>query len=161
MKAWKIRTLLLGIAAMAFFAMACAASLKAPDPQTRVIYMSAVEWKGTTNVAKEPFPADEVLPVGGGYKLVAPNENGDWQAQTYRWEPGTIVVYEGDTVTLKIFGVNGDKHPTVIEDYGVTFEVTRGRLTTVEFKADKTGIFRFVCQAHLPSMTGEIVVLPR
>jgi plastocyanin len=125
----------------------------------RTITMVAVEPKGGTSVDKEPFPNDP-LPEGGGYILKAPNAEGRWEVSTYRWEPNQIIVNEGDEVTLEILGVNGDEHPSVIDGYDISFTVKRGQLTTVTFTADKTGVFPFRCGVHMPSMTGELIVLP-
>lgn len=144
---------------LGLLAGACAAGTSAPA-SARVIYMSAVEYKGGTDVAKEAFPASAV-PVGGGYILKEPKD-GRWETSTYRFEPGMVVVQQGDTVELHIWGVNGAQHPGRIEGYaGTDFNVTRGQLTVVKFVADKAGIFRILCDAHLPSMTGQLVVLAR
>ena len=125
----------------------------------RTITMVAVEPKGGANVDQEPFPTDP-LPEGGGYELKAPNAEGRWEVSTYRWEPTQIIVNQGDEVTLEILGVNGDEHPTVIDGYDISFTVKRGQLTTVTFTADKAGVFAFRCGVHMPSMTGELIVLP-
>ena len=125
----------------------------------RTIYLAAIEPKGSTTVEKEPFP-DEALPPGGGYVLKEPDDTGTWTVETYRWLPGEITVVQGDEVTLEILGINGTSHPTTLEGYDLSFEVERGKLTTVTFTADKAGIFRFVCSVHSPSMTGTLVVLP-
>ncbi|MBI2875128.1 MAG: hypothetical protein HYY09_08565 [Firmicutes bacterium] len=132
---------------------------KAPTATKRIIYMSAVEYKGSTSVEKEPYPG-QPAPPGGGYKLEEPKD-GNWTNSTYRWEPGNITVYQGDTVELNIWGVNGKEHPSSIEGYVSTFSVKRGQLTKVSFTADKAGIFAINCTAHVPSMQGQLVVLPR
>ena len=129
----------------------------AANPKT-VIYMSAVEYKGSTN--SEPFPS-AAPPPGGGYILKPPDENGKWETSTYRWEPGTIMVKQDDEVELWIWGVNGAQHPSYIENYVPQFTVTRGNLTVLNFKADKAGSFRIHCDAHQPSMEGQLVVLPK
>lgn len=128
-------------------------------PETRTIYMSTVEYKGSAAVDDEPFPAHSP-PPGGGYALRGPAD-GRWASETYRFEPGMIVVNQGDTVELKIWGVNGASHTSVIEGYGTRFTARRGRLTTVTFTADKAGIFRIVCHDHRPSMEAQLLVLPR
>lgn len=152
-------TRIVGIAAAAAIVLAACGSANAPAATKRTIHMTALEYKGSTEVAKEPFPAAEV-PGGGGYILKKPVD-GKWETSTYRWEPGTIVVYQGDDVELKIWGVNGADHPARIEGYGNAFNVKRGQLTTVTFKADKPGVFRILCDVHNPSMTGTLVVLGR
>lgn len=132
----------------------------AVQPAKRTIFMAAIEPKGSTTVENEPFPTAE-LPPGPGYMREAPDAKGRWTIQTYRWLPGTVVVNEGDEVTLEILGVNGPQHPSVIEDYGVGFVVRRGEVTRVTFKADKVGIFDIVCEVHRPAMIAQLVVLPR
>ena len=129
------------------------------QPTQKTFYMTAIEPKGTTSVDKEPFPA-VALPAGGGYALKPVNEEGKWTVETYRWNPSVIVVNEGDEVTLEILGVNGALHPATIEGYGIDFTVQRGQLTTVTFIADKAGTFRIACSTHVPSMTGQLIVLP-
>lgn len=130
------------------------------QPTDRTFYVAAVEPKGTTSVDKEPFPTQS-LPAGGGYALDEPDKDGKWVVETYMWEPSVLVVHQGDRVTLKILGVNGAAHPSEIQGYGIQFEVKRGQLTTVEFTADKVGTFQIICQAHQPSMTASLLVLPR
>lgn len=154
--------LALGVAVAALLLVASACAREAGtglEPAERTIYMSAVEPKGSTTADKEPFPTAE-LPAGGGYKLEQPDDEGAWTASTYRWLPNDVVVVQGDEVTLEIFGVNGESHPSTIEGYGIDFEVKRGQLTTVEFTAEKPGIFRIVCHVHQPSMAGNLIVLP-
>ena len=125
----------------------------------RTIYMAAVEPKGGTSVDSEPFPT-EPLPAGPGYKIVEPNDDGRWEVSTYRWMPGTIVVTEGDEVTLEIVGINGAEHPFTIEGHDVTGTVTRGSVTTVGFTAGPAGAYRIICATHQPSMNADLIVLP-
>lgn len=152
--------LAVGLVALALLAGACAgASGTGLEPGERTVYMAAIEPKGETSVGEEPFPTTP-LPAGGGYGLEEPDADGTWGVETYRWLPGEVTVVEGDRVTLELFGVNGASHPATIEGYGIDFEVKRGQITTVEFTADKPGIFRIMCQVHQPTMTGSLVVLP-
>ena len=129
-------------------------------PQERTIYMAAIEPKGGTTLDKEPFPAKQ-LPPGGGYALKPPDETGKWVVETYRYIPGTVVVNEGDTVTLEIVGINGKEHPFHIDGYGNIGVVKRGEVTRVTFLADKPGIFKISCQIHRPSMEADLVVYRR
>ena len=90
-----------------------------------------------------------------------PDETGKWVVETYRYDPGTVVVNEGDTVTLEIVGINGKEHPFHIEGYDVSGVVKRGEVTRVSFLADKPGIFKISCEIHRPSMEADLVVLKR
>lgn len=153
-----VRAVLVAGIAASLVVGACVTS-GAPAAAKRTIYMSAVEYKGSTEVAKEAFPAAAV-PPGGGYIKKAPVD-GKWETSTYRWEPGVVVVYQGDDVELQIWGVNGAEHPGKIEGYEKAFNVKRGQLTTISFKADRAGVFRILCDVHPPSMTGTLLVLAR
>jgi heme/copper-type cytochrome/quinol oxidase subunit 2 len=128
-------------------------------PVERTIYMAAVEPKGGVNVDQEPFPS-EALPSGGGYALKEPDGNGRWEVETYRWDPSTIVVNQGEVVTLEMIGVNGKQHTFEIEGYDLAGVVRRGYITRLTFTADTAGIFRLICATHKPSMQANIVVLP-
>ncbi len=157
---------LLGVMTVIIVALAACGTTSSADSAPavqaakRTLYMAAVEPKGSTTVDKEPFPTTE-LPQGGGYGRKAPDQDGRWEVSTYRWSSGTLIVNQGDEVTLEIVGVNGKEHPTVIEGYDVAFKVQRGQVTRTTFTADKAGIFNIVCHAHRPSMTAQLVVLPR
>ena len=125
----------------------------------RVIYMQAMEPKGTTSASKEPFPG-KTLPKGSGYIIKPPNKAGKWQVSTYIFNPTQVIVNKGEKVVLKILGINGSKHTVSIERYAKKpFLIKRGKLTDVSFVADKAGVFRIDCAEHPPSMTGEIIVL--
>jgi heme/copper-type cytochrome/quinol oxidase subunit 2 len=148
--------------AVSFGCTALAAAAAQPTasqpPKHRTIYIAAIEPKGGTHVDQEPFP-DEPLPSGGGYGLRKPDDKGRWEVSTYRWEPGTIVVNQGDKVTLEIVGINGDEHPFTIEGYWISDVARRGRITRVTFTADKAGIFKIICRKHAPAMQADLVVL--
>ena len=152
MKAW-ITVLALAAAGIAL-APANAAAEK------RVFTIAAVEPKGGVTVDKEPFPT-EALPAGGGYVLNKPDSNNRWEVSTYLWTPGQIIVNEGDEVTLEFVGINGAAHPTSIKGFDKSFVLKRGTVTRVSFVADKPGVFPIECHTHRPSMTAEIIVLPR
>ncbi len=126
----------------------------------RTIYMAAVEMKGGTQQDKELFPP-VALPAGGGYIKTPPNTSGRWEVSAYQWSPGTIVVREGEAVTLEIVGVNGDVHPSTIPGLVESFTVKRGEITRVTFTAGKAGIYPVICTKHRPNMQGALVVLPK
>ena len=134
----------------------------APWAQTtgRVIYMAAVEMKGGTQKDKEPYP-ETPLPSGAGYAKTPPNAAGRWEVSAYQWSPGSIVVQQGETVTLEIAGINGDVHPSTIPGLVDSFTVKRGEITRVTFTAAKPGLYPVVCTKHLPGMQGTLVVLPK
>ncbi len=128
--------------------------------QGRVIYMAAVEMKGGAQQEKEPYPKVP-LPEGEGYVKTPPNTAGRWEVSAYQWSPATVVVQQGETVTLEIVGVNGDMHPSTIPGLVESFTVKRGEITRVTFTANKAGIYPIICTKHRPNMQGVLVVLPK
>jgi plastocyanin len=129
--------------------------------EKRFFTVLAVEPKGGTTVDKEPFPTGS-LPPGGGYVIKQPDaRTSRWEVSAYVWQPAQIVVNEGDEVTLEFVGINGAAHPTTIAAFGQTFVVNRGEARRITFTADKAGIFGIICSTHQPSMSGELVVLPK
>ena len=154
-----------GITAIGVASFAVATSDAKASVKTRMIYMSAVEWKGSSNISKEPYPTAK-LPAGGGYESFAPgspevaSKPGDWAVETYRFDTAVVAACKGERVVLKIFGVNAKSHEIVIPDFGKSFTVYRGQLATAVFKANKTGIFPITCITHRPSHTADLVVLP-
>jgi nitrosocyanin len=80
------------------------------------------------------------------------------------WVPGPVVVYKGDTVKIK--AINNVKseppvHGLAIEAYGIQAVVNVGKPESIEFKADKAGIFPISCHLHPPHVGTELVVLDR
>jgi plastocyanin len=79
--------------------------------------------------------------------------------EVYAFSPSTITVVEGDTLHLTLLNPEDDAHSFMLPDLAVPM---RGQSTTaVTYVARKAGIFPFVCaiQAHLPMMSGQLVVL--
>ena len=78
------------------------------------------------------------------------------------WTPGTYVVRKGDKVRFKLFNrVPGDPnvHGFAIDEFNVKVDVYRGKPETVEFVADKAGIFRIWCHLHPAHLPGQMAVL--
>lgn len=148
------------IAAMGIATACLATFVSEAAAEKRFFTVAAVEPKGGVTTDKEPFPV-EALPVGGGYVLNKPDSNNRWEVSTYLWTPGQIIVNEGDEVTLEFVGINGASHPTTIKGFGKNFLLKRGSATRVSFVANKAGVFPIECATHRPSMTAEIIVLPR
>ncbi len=155
-----------GIVAIGAASVAVSDGNAKADVKTRMIYLSAVEWKGSTNVSKEPYPTAP-LPAGGGYETFPPGDPehagkpaGTWAVETYRFDSAVVAACKGERVVLKIFGVNAKEHVTTIPAFGKNFTIRRGQISTVVFRVPNTGIFPIVCITHRPSHTADLVVLP-
>ena len=109
--------------------------------------------------AEQP-PVNSTIPTGGGFKITEPNKAGAWDFRSFTFAPDQIVVNQGDKVTLHFIGVQGVHHVITVDGIG-TFELKRGQINTVSFVANNPGIINYVCHVHLPTMAGQILVLPK
>jgi nitrosocyanin len=75
------------------------------------------------------------------------------------WEPPTLVVKKGDIVKLKLINKLEQEHGYRIAEFKVEKVVQGGQADTVEFTADREGIFTIDCQLHL-HVQGQLIVLP-
>ena len=74
-------------------------------------------------------------------------------AKSYRFDPSTIVVEAGDTVTW----TNNDNFThTVKLDGGPDHKVGRGDSVAIRF--DKPGTYHYVCTLHSHDMHGTVIV---
>lgn len=81
------------------------------------------------------------------------------------WVPGTFIVKKGDKVKITLVNTApSGVHAFAIEGYEEATKVSvnnkEGDNTkTVEFTADKAGIFRVWCPMHAPHVGGQLLVL--
>lgn len=154
----------------AWAAMLAIASLVFPayGAEVREFYIETVHFDGNATTAgdadhpAEAFP-DSTLPAkDGGLSLTPPNPAGNWKMRAFAFVPSQLMVGRGDSVRLHFVGVHGVTHPIHIEgkDVNEKFTLTRGKVHTVNFTAKTAGIIEIECYAHLPSMRGQVVVLP-
>lgn len=87
----------------------------------------------------------EIHMVTGEFKTKLPNGK---EIESYRWDPGTIFVKQGEKVNLVISGVNGSEHPFTIEGTEVKGVVTKGEDTIVPLQFKKDGVYRLICHTH-------------
>ncbi len=83
--------------------------------------------------------------------------------EVYGFDPGTIVVTQGEVVTISIRNLEGgpdDLHSFTLPAYRIDRAVPPLATVNVTFKADRAGVFSFYCDHHAPWMSGEFVVLP-
>jgi nitrosocyanin len=82
---------------------------------------------------------------------------------TKLWLPSTIVAKRGAKVVLKLVNnvpSDPNQHGFAIPDYKIAEIVNRGEPKTLEFVADKVGVFPIICQLHPAHVGGQLVVLP-
>ena len=80
--------------------------------------------------------------------------------EVYAFSPSTLTVMVGDTIHFTFINPEDDVHSFVLPDLAVSLPPQR--ITHATYVARRAGIFPFVCavQAHLPMMSGQLVVLP-
>ena len=80
--------------------------------------------------------------------------------ELYAFVPSTLTVVEGDTVRFTFVNPEDDEHNFVLP--GLVAELPGQSVTEATWRADRAGIFNFVCTipAHMPEMYGQVVVLP-
>jgi plastocyanin len=135
------------------------------------IFMNVVEYKGSTSTEKLAPPAVNPATLSKGYVLKAPGEADKtapqvWEIDSYALTPGFVTVQQGDTVTLQVLVVNGDKHEVGVlapDGQVVVPRATwnRGVEYRVSFVAEKVGTYKLSCATHEPTMTANVFVLPR
>jgi nitrosocyanin len=78
------------------------------------------------------------------------------------WVPATLVVKKGERVRINLVNkvpTEPNQHGFAIAAFGVQAVVTRGEPQTVEFLADRPGIFPITCQLHPAHVGGQLLVL--
>ncbi|GIW39704.1 MAG: hypothetical protein KatS3mg076_0281 [Candidatus Binatia bacterium] len=77
------------------------------------------------------------------------------------WIPSTLIVEKGDRVRITLLNKvpsDPNQHGFAIPDYGIAEVVTRGESKTVEFVADKAGVFPITCHLHPAHIGGQLLV---
>jgi nitrosocyanin len=80
------------------------------------------------------------------------------------WVPATIIAKKGEKVRVKMINkVKSDPnvHGFAIPDFNVKVDVYRDKPETVEFTADKAGLFRIWCHLHPAHLPGQLLVLEK
>jgi heme/copper-type cytochrome/quinol oxidase subunit 2 len=120
-----------------------------------------IGWQNAKPASSAPAPAAMgsqprvIQLVTGEFKATADNGQG---LESYRWDPGTIVLRKGETVELQISGINGQSHPFVIEGLNISGTVHKGKTTKITFTPKEAGIFPIICQTHdVPKNGGPMV----
>lgn len=75
-----------------------------------------------------------------------------------------ITVHKGDKITIHFINPAEepeDRHTFTMESpYKMNYDIAGGESTTFSFSADTVGTFTYYCSYDLPSMVGQLVVLP-
>ena len=76
-----------------------------------------------------------------------------------------LEVNQNDNVTVYFYNMEaptGDRHSfTINAPYDVNLDLGQGKNGSVSFVAKEIGIFRYYCEYHEPTMSGQLVVMPK
>jgi plastocyanin len=161
-----VLTTSIGIAAVS---LAIATGLLVPSPSGQAIAQQQSSNMTTTTQSVMPASSNKTFYVFSG-EVEGLNETaakipGDIYSQH------SIVVNRGDNVTVYNYnteeveveaGAAAERHSFTIDaqPYRVDIDLAPGESGNATFTADQEGIFPYYCKYHLPTMTGQLVVLP-
>ena len=77
------------------------------------------------------------------------------------WLPSSVIVYEGDEVTLTLLNKLDDPHGFRIEAFGIEEVVQPKSITTVKFTAKEAGLYAYICHIHPPHIGGQMLVVKK
>jgi nitrous oxide reductase len=76
-----------------------------------------------------------------------------------------LEVNQNDNVSIYFYNMEaptGDRHSfTINAPYNVNLNLEQGKNGSISFVANEPGIFRYYCEYHEPTMSGQFVVLPK
>lgn len=78
------------------------------------------------------------------------------------FSPDIIEANTGDNISIHFYNLDAtDSHTfTMGSPYNIDKVVAPGQNATFKLKAAEEGIYRFYCRFHLPTMEGQLIVLP-
>ncbi|MBX6331840.1 MAG: hypothetical protein IRY91_08335 [Gemmatimonadaceae bacterium] len=125
------------------------ATASAYTPHVREVTVTTVPLLVKEAVHLYPFLAPDFAPGG----VLAGKE-------VYAFVPSTITVIEGDTIHFTFVNPEDDAHSFVLPDLALA--LPGQSITHATYVARHAGISPFLCSiaAHLPMMSGQLVVLP-
>ncbi len=145
-----------------------ACGVSGAEPGAVTFDIELIEVKGATDGITAP--AVDPAGLSAGYRFKAPGDyDADnpekWQVSTYMFSPGAMSAIQGDEVTPRMFGVNGDNHDVWVEApdgsiAAAVVNIQRGREVTVSFTADQAGHYKLLCGTHAPTMQRNILSIP-
>jgi len=88
------------------------------------------------------------------------NEQGEEETalvELHQWNPNLIVVNKGDTVVLNISNPRKNTHAFTIPEFGIATKILEPRTgsETIQFVADKAGVFTFACGLPYNAANGQ------
>lgn len=143
-----------------------AAAPAAGPANPRHFHVITVHLDGATGIqASAAHPAEayptQPMPAGGGLLLRPLSQEGNWSVRAFVFQPSQIVVMQGEPVTLTFVDIQGPSFRIAVDGVAEPIAIRRGEVRSVTLPAERPGRIGFRSLDHAPSMSGEILVLPR
>lgn len=129
-----------------------------------VISIAAVgyAYAAQTSLSSKPLRAE---PQTRGFTVVSTTANFDDEAVGIPHDifvPTQIIVNQGDKVIIHFYNTEDkpENHTFTLLAYNINVDLGMGQKQDISFVANQAGTFPFVCTYHLPTMVGQLVVLP-
>lgn len=120
---------------------------KAFQGQMATLQQQAI--KAAATLATAVGPMTQTFQIALGEVKIAEEVDGKdvLTGESHRWEPDVLVVNKGDKVVLEVLNPRSRIHSLVLKEFGVDTKDLQPRTgkATVEFVADKAGVFQFTC----------------
>ena len=130
-----------------------------PPSNSHAIYLTAVEFKGSTTTDKLAPPQVDPTKLSHGYAYKGPGQADPaarerWEVATYQFSPSFMTVQQNDSIMLSVFIANGDHHEVELTDPDGESIIAkaawdRGREYTAFFQTRKVGTYRLdLCRSQ-------------
>jgi hypothetical protein len=96
-----------------------------------------------------------------GPASVAPGAEGQWSMCAFMFSPAQVVVHQGERVALSFVDVQGPSFRIAVDGLAEPIAIRRGQIRTVVLEAARPGRITYRALDQQPSMSGEVLVLPR
>ncbi len=94
-------------------------------------------------------------------KYISKIKSSKFEAYQFAFSPEKIVVKKGDIVQLSVSS-RDVPHGIYIKEYNINVPVRKGEVKTIEFLADKPGVFPITCSVYCgrdhSTMSGQLIV---
>ena len=115
-----MKAALVGTLVVAAMAVTQDVAAQRPPSGSHAIYMTAVEFKGSTTADKLAPPEVDPTKMSHGYVYKAPGQDPSdpqrWEVATHQFSPAFVTVQQGDSIMLSVFIANGDRHEVQLTD---------------------------------------------
>jgi hypothetical protein len=115
--------------------------------------------QGDASHPPEAIP-DTEIPKGGGISLTKGDE-GKWRIRVFKFIPSQIIATVDQDIVIHFVGTQGPTHRIKVDGVDKEIDLKRGEIATIRLHPTKSGTINFRSLDHQPSMSGQIIVIPK